>query len=180
MVDVQDWTKVVLAKTWTLGEIIAKGGFGAVYEASGPHHEPVVAKLIGKTPATDRELLFVDLAGMPNIIPVIDSGEHEDHFVIVMPRASHSLRDTRTEIAGPIPVEDTLPILRDLATALQARTSRCRLSPRRSTYRASKARPSILATGDSVSFRLVGIANALSISDHEAHDRPRSTMRIAW
>ena len=124
MVDSQDWTKVVLAKTWTLGKIIAKGGFGAVYEASGPHHEPVVAKLIGKTPATDRELLFVDLAGMPNIIPVIDSGEYEDHFVIVMPRARHSLRDTRAQITDPMPVEDTLPILRDVATALQATESR--------------------------------------------------------
>ena len=34
-----------------------------------------------------------DLAGMPNVIPILDTGEYGNNWVLAMPRAEMSLRD---------------------------------------------------------------------------------------
>jgi hypothetical protein len=52
-----------------------------------------VARFVPKTPSADREVLFVRLDGVRKVVSVIDSGEHKDNCVIVMPRADVSLRD---------------------------------------------------------------------------------------
>jgi eukaryotic-like serine/threonine-protein kinase len=63
-----------------------------------------VAKFIPKTPCADREVLFVRLDGVRNVVPVIDSGEQEDNCVIVMPRADVSLPDY-LDTSGTPPTE---------------------------------------------------------------------------
>jgi serine/threonine protein kinase len=77
-----------------------------------------VAKLVPKAPGAKRELLFVDLIGIRNVVPVIDSGETNDAWVIVMPRAEQSLRQHLDEVAGPLAVPDAVDVLSDIAATL--------------------------------------------------------------
>lgn len=107
-----------LRQRWMIGEMIGGGGFGQVYEAHGGAQEGV-AKLVPKAPGSDRELLFVALPeGATNIVPVIDSGEHGDFWVIVMPRAEKSLREHLDTAAGPLGTTETLDVLVDISEAL--------------------------------------------------------------
>ena len=57
---------------------------------------------------------------MPNVIPVVDSGETEEAWVLAMPRADMSLRQLLDQAGGSLSVEKTLDVLRDVATALRA------------------------------------------------------------
>jgi serine/threonine-protein kinase len=74
--------------------------------------------LVPKAPGAQRELLFVDLGGARNVVPIIDSGETDDNWVLIMPRAEKSLRQLLSEAAGPLTVSDAVAILSDVATAL--------------------------------------------------------------
>jgi eukaryotic-like serine/threonine-protein kinase len=103
---------------WVLGECIGGGGFGQVYVAKSSEHESAVAKLVPKVPGAERELLFVDLTGVQNVIPVIDSGETEDSWVLVMPRAEKSLRQHLDNADGPTETTEAAIVLSDIATAL--------------------------------------------------------------
>ena len=80
-------------RTWTLGQEVGSGGFGRIVEAESDGMGRWVAKLVPKDPGAQREILFVALNGVRNVVPVIDSGEIEDHWILVMPRAECSLRD---------------------------------------------------------------------------------------
>jgi serine/threonine-protein kinase len=108
---------IKLARTWTLGERIGSGGFGTVYAAEA-ESERAVIKLIPKSPGADRELLFVDVRQARNVVPIIDSGEFEGSWALVMPRATKSLRQHLEGLAKPLELPDTVAILTDIATAL--------------------------------------------------------------
>lgn len=83
-----------LGNKWVLGSRIGSGGFGKVYEAlSEDKKKKVAIKLIPKANGASRDLLFIDLARTENVIPILDSGESEDHWIIVMELADYSLRD---------------------------------------------------------------------------------------
>jgi serine/threonine-protein kinase len=62
-------------------------------------------------------LLFINLDGVRNVVPVIDSGEHADHWVLVMPRAEKSLRAHLQE-HGQLPLNEAVAVLSDVAEAL--------------------------------------------------------------
>ncbi len=83
---------VQLSREWRIGEEIDKGGFGRVHEATDGQIE-AAAKFVPKAPGADRDLLAEELSDVPNVVPILDSGEFEDNYVIVMPRAECSLRD---------------------------------------------------------------------------------------
>ena len=83
---------IALGRTWTIGDPVGSGGFGKVLAATDGSAD-AVAKFVPKQPGADRELLFVDLGDTRNVVPVLDHGETEEHLVIVMPRATGSLRD---------------------------------------------------------------------------------------
>lgn len=103
--------------TWKLGKQLGSGGFGRVFEASAGDRVGA-AKLIPKDPGADRELLFVDLTGIRNVVPIIDHGETDTHWVLVMPQAEKSLR-AHLEDEGPLAYEDAVGILLDVADALE-------------------------------------------------------------
>jgi eukaryotic-like serine/threonine-protein kinase len=107
-----------LGKTWTLGEQIGGGGFGAVYAAKSANHDSAVVKLVPKAPGAERELLFADLTGVRNVVPIIDQGETEDSWALVMPRAEKSLRQHSNEAAGPLGTAESVAVLSDIAVAL--------------------------------------------------------------
>ncbi len=103
--------------TWRLGEHFGSGGFARVHDAVSPDGEPAVLKLIPKDPGAKRELLLDELAGTPNVIPVLATGEHGDFWVLGMPRAEMSLREyvRGSPISEP---SDAVAILRDVVEAL--------------------------------------------------------------
>ena len=107
-----------LARRWLLGDPLASGGFAQVFEASDDGGMAVVVKLIPKAPGASRELLFEELSGLPNIIPILDSGEWQDYYVLVMPRAEKSLRQHLEEAGGRLLVDEALFVLVDVAEAL--------------------------------------------------------------
>jgi serine/threonine-protein kinase len=109
--------RLALNKEWTVGARIGDGGFGAVFEAENTAGEKAAVKLVPKTPGTEREMLFTDLDGVRNVVPVIDSGEHEDQWVVVMPRAEKSLRD-HLEEHRQLPLNEAVAILSDVTEAL--------------------------------------------------------------
>ena len=111
--------RVQLRREWTLGEPIGSGGFGRVFEAVAADGEVGVVKLIPKAPGGNRELLFEDLRGVPNVIPILEVGETPDAYALAMPRAEKSLRE-KIQPGGPLPLTEALRIVEDIAEAIAA------------------------------------------------------------
>jgi serine/threonine protein kinase len=110
---------IQLQYTWTLGDRLDGGGFGEVWTASSPDVEVLaVSKLVPKAPGAQRELLFVDLGAARNVVPVLDSGETSDEFVLVMERAETSLRRHLQE-RDKLSEAEVVAVLRDIARALE-------------------------------------------------------------
>ena len=112
---------IQLQQKWVLLSQLAKGGFARVYDSKSQDDESAVVKLVPKAPGLQRELLFEELNGVPNIVPIIESGEwDDDHWALVMPKAEKSLRDFLGEMGGQLSVDDTISVLADVAEALVA------------------------------------------------------------
>ncbi len=106
-------------RRWPLGDTIGSGGFARVHESVSPEGKPAVIKLIPKDRGAERELLFEELGDAPNVIPVLATGEHEDHWVLAMPRAEMSLRDYLNH-HGRLEPDAAKSVLIDIARALAA------------------------------------------------------------
>ncbi|MCK8645605.1 serine/threonine-protein kinase [Mycobacterium colombiense] len=107
-------------QSWTVTALLARGGFGIVYIVENEQGNEAVAKLVPKAPGAERELLIgaaTQAAGYRNVLPILDSGEHEDYWVLVMPRAEKSL-DQYLRGKLPLSLDETVAILRDVAEAL--------------------------------------------------------------
>ena len=76
-----------------------------------------MAKLVRKEPGAEREMLF-DGAGKPNVVPILDSGEHGDDYVLIMPKAEKSLRRHLADHDGKLPLAECIQVMTDIATAL--------------------------------------------------------------
>ena len=110
---------IELERRWILNAKIGDGGFGEVFEASSVDFDRVaVAKLVPKENGAQRELLFVELKGVRNVIPILDSGETNGRYVLIMPRADKSLRQHLDDIDRPLDPDEAIPILTDVTTAL--------------------------------------------------------------
>ncbi len=111
---------ISLNQEWHIGDQLGKGGFGRVYSAQSVSGEVAVVKLVPKAPGADREILFEDLTGVPNVVPILDRGEWRDFWILVMPKADKSLRDYLGENIGHLTVDDTVKVLSDITQALEA------------------------------------------------------------
>lgn len=109
---------IQLKRLWRLDSQLARGGFARVYEARADDGSAGVVKLIPKEPGASRELLFEKLSGSPNVIPILDTGEWENYYVLVMPRAEKSLRSRLQEAGGRLEVEEAVAVLTDVVEAL--------------------------------------------------------------
>lgn len=69
-------------------------------------------------PASQRDFSFENLAGAEHLTPVIDSGSHRGDLVIVMPRAEIDLRAYLDYRGGALPLDEAVPILRDVVAGL--------------------------------------------------------------
>jgi serine/threonine-protein kinase len=74
-----------------------------------------VVKFVPKAPGAQREMLFADLRDVRSVVPIIDQGETDDSWVLVMPRAEKSLRRHLRESGGPPEAADAIRILSDIA-----------------------------------------------------------------
>jgi hypothetical protein len=111
--------KIQGRKLWTLSDRLGGGGFGQVFRAQSDDGEQAAAKLVPKAPGAERELLFEQLSGVPNVVPIIDTAETDVAWVLVMPLAERSLADELAQ-RGPLPLDEALVALLDIATALSA------------------------------------------------------------
>jgi serine/threonine-protein kinase len=109
---------VNLTRRWLLGDPLASGGFGRVFQAKADDGSAAAVKLVPKAPGASRELLFEELSGLPNIIPILDTGEWEDYYVLVMPRAEKSLRQRLQEAGGKLDLDEAVAVLTDVVEAL--------------------------------------------------------------
>ena len=110
---------IYLDQKWHVKDHLGEGGFARVHLAQSESGETAVIKLIPKAPGADRELLFEDLAGVPNVVPILDRGEWKDFLVLVMPKAEKSLRDYLSENGDHLSLNDTVQVLSDVAQALE-------------------------------------------------------------
>ena len=111
---------IELRQRWELHHQIDSGGFAIVYSAESDDGDVAVVKLIPKHPGAQRELLFVELNGVPNVVPVLDRGEWNGFWVLVMPRAEQSLRTHLVQMNDRLPAADIVPILVQITQALEA------------------------------------------------------------
>ncbi|WP_298462673.1 serine/threonine-protein kinase [uncultured Cellulomonas sp.] len=107
-----------LRRRWEVGQRLGSGGFGQVFIATGDDGTAAAVKFVPKEPGAERELLFAELDGVRNVVPVIDSGEVDDAWVLVMPRAQHSLQDRLDEAQGRLGLDEVLAVLRNVGAAL--------------------------------------------------------------
>ena len=115
---------VHLSQEWYIGEQLREGGFGRVYLAQAGDGGAAVIKLVPKAPGADREILFEDLDGVPNVVPILDRGEWKNFWVLVMPKADKSLRDYLTENVEHLSIDNTVQVLSDVTQALAAMEGR--------------------------------------------------------
>lgn len=107
-----------LDRKWRIERQIGHGGFGRVYAARSDDDAAGVVKFIPKAPGAERELLFEDLDGVPNVIPILDKGETGDCWLLVMSEAQQSLRDHLIAFNGRIAPVEAVTILVDITKAL--------------------------------------------------------------
>lgn len=103
-------------RVWKLGGQLNRGGMGQVFEAEASD-PPAVVKLVPKAPGAERELLFANPEGVPNVVPIWDKGEWNGFWWIVMPRADCSLAAYLAE-HGALRADEALFVLTDIADAL--------------------------------------------------------------
>ena len=105
-------------RQWSVGEQVGSGGFGRVHVVESDGVAPHVAKFVPKDQGARREHLFPRLSGIRNVVPVVDTGEWEAYWIIVMPKAEMSLADLLSDAGGPLPDGQATPVLLDVAEAL--------------------------------------------------------------
>lgn len=113
-------TSITLTQEWSIGKPVDQGGFGKVFLAQSVDEPSAVAKFVPKEPGASRELLFENPDGMPNVVPILDKGEWDGYWVLVMPRADKSLKDYMEEMGGHLSVTEATRVLTDIAEALSA------------------------------------------------------------
>ena len=115
-----------LAAQYRVMEVVGQGGMAVVYLARDIKHDrnvavKVVRPELAATLGRDRflrEIAIVATLQHPHIVPLYDSGEADGSLYYVMPyEEGRSLRD-RMSRDGPLPVRDTVAILRDVCDAL--------------------------------------------------------------
>ena len=111
---------ITLSQAWKLNRQLGSGGFAQVYEAHNDAGERAAVKLIPQLPGTQREILFEELDGAKNVIPVLDRGEVDGYWVLVMPLAEKSLREYLEERDGCLAVNEAVTVLVDITEALVA------------------------------------------------------------
>lgn len=109
---------------WPIGKQTYKSAGRFLCESESPQGESAILKFIAKlghlgTDQPDREVIIgPDLTNVKGVLPVWDWGQHEDWWVIAMPRAEMTLTDFLEQKGGYIQIDDAKAILLETALAL--------------------------------------------------------------
>lgn len=102
---------------WEVGDELGAGGYGSVREARRDGVERAVAKFVPIESGAQRELMIGTSTDLPHVVPVLDSGEHDGMYVLIMPRAEYSLRQYIT--GNVLSLKEKISILADIANGLK-------------------------------------------------------------
>ena len=107
---------IKLENSWEIINEIGSGGFGRVFRVNSGADDCAL-KLIPKTEGAERELLFVELENVQNVVPILEVGETTNEWAIVMPLADCSLRDRLVEKTR-LHLKEAVVVLQDVCAAL--------------------------------------------------------------
>ena len=115
-----------LSDRYTIDREIGRGGMATVYLARDLRHgRNVAVKVLSPDVAASvgaqrflREIKVAAGLRHPHILPLYDSGEADGSLFYVMPYEEERSLRARLRKEGPLPVEDAVRILRDVADAL--------------------------------------------------------------
>ena len=111
---------------YTLGRKLGEGGMATVYLAEDCRHErPVALKVLNRERSAalgaerfEREIKLLAHLRHPFILPLHDSGEAAGELYFVMPYIDGESLGARMQREGPLTLEETVRIVRQLADAL--------------------------------------------------------------
>ena len=108
--------------------LLGEGGMGFVYRAVSPSGETVALKLVKAELAKDsvfrrrfeREAQTAARVGHPNVVPVLDTGEHDGIPYMAQQFIAGGSLETRIERDGTLDIEATLDICTQVGEGLDA------------------------------------------------------------
>jgi serine/threonine-protein kinase len=115
-----------LAGRYTLSSELGKGGMATVYLAHDCRHErPVALKVLNRERSAElgaerfeREIKLLARLRHPFVLPLHDSGVAAGELYFVMPYIDGESLRARLEREGPLSLDDTIKIVRQIADAL--------------------------------------------------------------
>jgi serine/threonine protein kinase len=108
--------------------LLGEGGMGRVYRAVGPDGEIVALKLVKAQLARDdvfrrrfeREAGAAARVAHPNVVPVVDRGEHEGVPYMAQKFITGGSLEERIKVDGPLSLRDTIALCTQVADGLDA------------------------------------------------------------
>jgi eukaryotic-like serine/threonine-protein kinase len=122
-----DRLAAALADRYRIEGELGRGGMATVYQAEDLRHRRCVAvkvlhvehsAAVGKERFL-REITTAANLTHPHIVPVFDSGEADGHLYFVMPLMEGETLRARLEREGPLPVEEAIRLVRQVADGLE-------------------------------------------------------------
>ncbi len=113
---------------YNVDSLLGEGGMGKVYTATGPDGGRVALKLVKDDYARDetfrrrfyREARIAQTVQHPNVVPVIDTGEHEGLPYMAQRFIEGMSLDEKLKRDGPLDVQTAVRVCTDVAAGLEA------------------------------------------------------------
>jgi serine/threonine protein kinase len=113
---------------YSVDELLGEGGMGKVYTATGPDGGRVALKLVKDDYARDetfrrrfyREARIAQTVKHPNVVPVLDTGEHEGMPYMAQGFIGGGSLDDKLKRDGPLDVPTAVRVCTDVAAGLEA------------------------------------------------------------
>jgi serine/threonine protein kinase len=113
---------------YNVDAVLGEGGMGKVYTATGPDGGRVALKLVKDDYARDetfrrrfyREARIAQTVQHPNVVPVVDTGEHEGLPYMAQRFIEGMSLDEKLKRDGPLDVQTAVRVCTDVAAGLEA------------------------------------------------------------
>jgi serine/threonine kinase PknH len=113
---------------YSVDSLLGEGGMGKVYTATGPDGGRVALKLVKDDYARDetfrrrfyREARIAQTVQHPNVVPVVDTGEHEGLPYMAQRFIEGMSLDDKLKRDGPLDVQTAVGVCTDVAAGLEA------------------------------------------------------------
>ena len=113
---------------YNVDAVLGEGGMGKVYTATGPDGGRVALKLVKDDYARDetfrrrfyREARIAQTVQHPNVVPVLDTGEHEGLPYMAQRFIEGLSLDDKLKRDGPLDVQTAVGVCTDVAAGLEA------------------------------------------------------------